>query len=235
MQQYCNLLLIAVKQSPFPLPPHLLQPRIAFCVGHWVPDYNTALLKAHLPQQSQAQQSPAASCREGLRLWALALRSSGHGEVWGGVQGSLGTRFSTPDPCHRAEGGAAIPAPGGASSTGCPGHAALQPGNWESLAPAPSLICFLYQTPCSSKDICSRTVRSYFCSLCFCWQNKRDNWNLNLIKVLTHGDCSSMLCLNSLVFIVTLFLLISNLCCALVRIWEPMVSQEITFIFIFSG
>jgi len=42
-----------------------------------------------------------------------------------------------------------------------------------------------------------------------------------------------MLCLNSLVFIVTFFLLISNLCCILLAIWESMVSQEIPFIFIF--
>lgn len=47
------------------------------------------------------------------------------------------------------------------------------------------------------------------------------------------GDFSSILCLNSLVFIVTFFLLISNLCFILVTIWEPMVSQEIPFIFSF--
>lgn len=53
-----------MRQSPFALPSRLLQPRIAFCVGQRVLDYNTPLLKAHLPQQSQAQQSPAASYRE---------------------------------------------------------------------------------------------------------------------------------------------------------------------------
>ena len=48
-----------------------------------------------------------------------------------------------------------------------------------------------------------------------------------------HWDLSNIRCLNSLVFIVTAFLLISNLCCILVAIRELMFSQGKLFMFSF--
>lgn len=132
------------------------------------------------------------------RAWGQGSCSLEHCACWGmeeAMQGSLQMRFSTPSPWHRAEEAVAISSPGQRLlhclfSPHCP--PAVELGEFGSQILSENQLS-LSQTSCSSKDVCSKIFRSYFCSLCFCWQNKHCNWNLYLIKILRSMDFSSIL------------------------------------------